>query len=293
MERRSLGETGLSLSVLGFGAGGIGDNSRTEHECSVLLNSIVDAGINLIDTARSYGLSEERIGKHLRKRRKEIVLSTKIGYGIPGYRDWTPSIIEAGVDHALRLMQTDWIDIVHLHSCPIEILTQEGLLNALSRCVTSGKIRIAAYSGDNAPFDWAIESGKFGAVQTSINICDQRALPRLQEARKRGIGVIAKRSLANTPWRNTPVSEGDAAAAAYRERWKMMNLSVHESEAAETALRFVAFLPGVHSCLIGSKNADHILENIKMLERGPLPEEMQNRIHSSFLAHGRDWPGQI
>src|SRR5262245_53986630 len=102
MERRRLGKTGITVSPLGYGTGNIGSPDFSEKECEILLNQVVDLGINLIDSARSYGLAEERIGKYLKARRNEIVLSTKIGYGIPGYQDWTPPCIEAGIDAALE-----------------------------------------------------------------------------------------------------------------------------------------------------------------------------------------------
>jgi len=292
MERRPLGKTGVSVSPLGFGAGNIGDPGLGEVQCEFLLNSVVDAGINLIDSARSYGSSEERIGKHLKSKRKGIVLSTKIGYGISGYQDWTPQCIEAGVDSALRLFQTDWIDIVHFHSCPLPVLLQDQLIDALHRAVASGKVRVAGYSGDNEPFDWALRSGKFGSLQTSINICDQKAIDMLPEAESAGLGVIAKRSLANAPWRDIP-RPNDQAAEEYRRRWKVMNLELRGEDAADTALRFSAFLPGVHSCLIASTNLQHIQQNIRTVEKGPLTPESVAQIRGAFEPHCADWPGMI
>jgi aryl-alcohol dehydrogenase-like predicted oxidoreductase len=292
MEQRLLGKTGITVSQLGFGAGNIGDPNLAESECEFLLNSVVDAGIILVDSARSYGLSEERIGKYLKSRRNEVVLSTKIGYGIPGYQDWTPQCIESGIDSALRLFQTDWIDIVHLHSCPLPVLLQEGLIDALHRAVGKGKIRVAAYSGDNEPFDWAVKSGKFGSLQTSMNICDQRVIDFLPSANLAGVGVIAKRSLANAPWRNIPRPD-DQAAEEYRKRWKIMDLGLEGEQAAETALRFAGFLPGVHSCLIASTDLRHIQQNIRIVERGPLPEEVVTRIRAAFELHRGEWPGMI
>ena len=104
------------VSALGLGATQIGDDRIEETEVSALLNYAVDAGINLIDTARSYGRSEERIGRHLASRRDDIVISTKLGYGVEGYQDWTGPCITAGIEQALRILHTDRIDIAHLHS---------------------------------------------------------------------------------------------------------------------------------------------------------------------------------
>ena len=288
MERRELGNTGLNVSILGFGAGGIGQESFSDFEAGRLLHSVLDMGINLMDTARSYGLSEERIGRHLKTRRNEYVLSTKIGYGIPGYEDWTGPVIVAGVEHALRVMQTDWIDIVHLHSCPLETLMRDDILQALQKVVETGKARAAGYSGDNDAFDWGVNSGVFPVLQTSVNVCDQRAIRSLTVVERKGIGIIAKRSLANIPWRATP-STGDNAALEYQRRWKLLGFEF----GAETALRFVAYLPGVDCCLTGSSNIDHILHNVEWVKKGPLPADIHQHILSTFSAHGADWPGQI
>ena len=64
----------------------VGSDALSEADAGRLLNAALDAGISLIDTARSYGLAEERIGRHLANRRDEYVLSTKVGYGVEPYR---------------------------------------------------------------------------------------------------------------------------------------------------------------------------------------------------------------
>ena len=74
---------------------------------------------------------DRRHRRHLAARRDESVLSTQVGYGIEGERDWTRSCIVAGIEAALRRMQTDWIDIVHLHSCPWTTLAEGDVITAL------------------------------------------------------------------------------------------------------------------------------------------------------------------
>jgi len=290
MERRAFGNTGLSVSVLGFGATAVGDPSMPEYEAERVLNSVVDTGVNVIDSARSYGKSEERIGKYLKHRRSEVVLSTKVGYGIPGYQDWTGPCIRAGIEFALRLMQTDCIDIVHFHSCPLPVLQQEENLEALSEGVRSGKIRVAAYSGDNEPFDWALHSGRFAGLQTSISVCDQRAIPAAAIALERGIGIIAKRPLANAPWRFSEPPVGDSAAVAYWQRWHTMRLNLNNMEPSELFLRFVAYLPGVNCCLVGTGNLEHLKQNIQIVEKGKLPDDTISSIRAAFQ---NDWAGEI
>ena len=290
MEKRQFGLTGLEVSVVGFGAGHI--DGVDEKSVDKLLNTAVDMGITLFDTARGYGASEERIGKYLSKRRCEIVLSTKVGYSMPGFQDWTYDCIIAGVDEALKLLRTDYIDIVHLHSCPASVLKDSGVIDALEKTKEAGKIKVAAYSGENENLAYAIETGRFGSVQTSINIADQRNLNHLLPlAKEKGLGVIAKRPSANSPWRFNQQPVG-RYAEEYWLRLKKMNL-LQEDNLQETALRFAAYTWGVDSIITGTGNIKHLEENIKMVQKGPLSPEVYNHIKESFRNNDDNWVGQV
>jgi aryl-alcohol dehydrogenase-like predicted oxidoreductase len=293
MDRRPFGKTGLTVPCLGFGAGHVGDPALAEEEVGRLLHGALDLGVTLIDTARSYGLSEERIGRHLAGRRGEFILSTKIGYGIPGYEDWTGPMITAGVDAALGRLRTDRIDVVHLHSCPLAVLERGEVVAALQAAVAAGKVRVAAYSGDNAPLEWAIASGAFSSVETSVNLADQRSIERsLPAAKERGLGVIAKRPAANAPWRyaERPAAED---VALYWERWRALGLDPGSYDWTELTLRFAAYQDGVHCAIVGTSRLEHLRQNVEQVEKGPLPAETVAAIRAAFRAHGAGWEGQI
>ncbi len=293
MQQRLFGTTGLTVSALGFGAGQIGSPAMAEADVATLLNAALDSGITLIDTARGYGLSEERIGRHLAHRRQDFVLSTKVGYDIPDYADWTGRTVTAGVDAALSRLRTDYLDIVHLHSCPLDVLERGEVVEALNEAVTAGKVRVAAYSGDNEPLEWAAQSGQFGSLETSLNICDQRVIERgLALAQQRGLGVIVKRPVANAPWRFAERPVGDYAEV-YWERWQALELQRGDLEWQELALRFSAYLPGVHSCIVGTSSLDHLRHNVALVERGPLPAATVAAVRAAFQAHDHDWVGQV
>ncbi len=129
MQPRPLGRTGLMTSPLGFGAFKIGRNQKVKYpqgydlpdESAVarLLNGVLDLGILLIDTAPAYGFSEERIGAAVAHRRREFLLSTKVGEtfenGISTY-DFSGPAIRASVERSLRRLRTDVLDLVFLHS---------------------------------------------------------------------------------------------------------------------------------------------------------------------------------
>ncbi|MFG6441319.1 aldo/keto reductase [Roseateles sp. LKC17W] len=289
MEQRPLGHTGLRVSALGFGAMHLNDLRTTEAEAAALLHQVLDLGITLIDTARGYGLSEERIGRHLSARRAEFVLSTKVGYGVDGVPDWTYDCIMQGVERALRLMRTDWLDIVHLHSCPLPVLQQGDVIRALLDCRAAGKLRVAAYSGDNDEVDFAIASGAFGSLQTSISLCDQAHLSyRAARADHAGTGVIAKRPLAGAVWRHVSRPD-DVAEGQYWDRFRTMGLASAE-DWADVALRFVAFHTGAASAIVGTARP----ANLAALARGPLPAELSRALRDAFERHSRSaWPGLI
>ena len=292
MEKRNFGKSGLSVSVLGFGAGHIGSKKITENEVSILLNSVLDLGINLIDTARGYGLSEERIGKYISHRRNEFILSTKVGYRIPGFKDWTYDCIIVGIDEALRIMKTDYIDIVHLHSCTLDTLKNSEVIDALNKTVEDGKVRVAAYSGENEELKFAVDSGFFGSIQTSLNITDQRNIDTiLPLAKDKGIGVIAKRPLANTPWIYDEKPFGEYCEE-YWVRWKEMNLDLG-MDWNESAIRFAAYTFGVDTIIAGTSNIDHLKSNLEVLNKGPLPDEIYNEIRNAFRKNDTGWIGQI
>lgn len=296
MQRRPFGRTGIHVPVLGFGAIQAGDPRLSEEHAARLLNHALDLGFTLIDTARSYGLSEERIGRHLSRRRDEFVLSTKVGYGVPGLQDWTYECVVAGVDAARERLRADVIDIVHLHSCELEPLADGAVIDALEHCRAMGKLRVAAYSGDAAALRYAISSGAFGSVQASLNLCDQQAARPLEEAQACGLGTIAKRPLAGQPWRH----EAPPEEAAHAEYWRRFAVLRTEFDCIDTAgdweslaLRFSAYAPGVDCVIVGGTNLHHLEHNKAAIAAGPLELGQRDAIRAAFARVGAAWQGQI
>jgi len=281
------------VPALGFGAMQIGDPRLDELHVARVLNHVLDTGLTLIDTARSYGIAEERIGRHIAHRRDEFVLSTKVGYDVAGVPDWTYECVVRGVDEARKKLRTDVIDIVHLHSCTLEILQAGTVTRALNECRSAGKIRIAAYSGDAAALAFASESGGFRSLQASVNLCDQQALPVLQRAQRAGIGTIAKRSLAGRPW--TGAFSGDFAHDEYRRRFAVMKtaLGLTPPDWDEFSLRFAAFAPGVDCVIVGGASVANVDRNVTAVHRGPLQTGDTEATQQAFLSNGRQWPGLI
>ena len=279
------------VSALGLGAMQIGDHNLEEAKAASLLNAAVDAGITLIDTARSYGCSEERIGRHLASRRNDVIISTKLGYGIDGYEDWTGACVTAGIERALRMLRTDRIDIAHLHSCPRATLEHGEVIAALERARQDGKVRAIAYSGDNDDLAYAVATGRFDGFMASLNICDQRvideSLPDIAAQ-----GFIAKRPAANQPWRFKELPAGDYCEE-YWLRWHEMKLSSRDHDWGEVALRFALTPPQVSSAIIGTGNMEHLKQNIAWAEAGGLDADWFEELRAAFRQHDRGWQGQV
>jgi aryl-alcohol dehydrogenase-like predicted oxidoreductase len=307
MEKRPYGDSGMRVPVLGFGAMQVGDPALTEPHVERLLHHVLDAGLTLLDTARSYGLAEERIGRYLARRRDEFVLSTKVGYGVPGIPDWTYECVLAGVDAARDRLRTDVIDIVHLHSCGLATLEAGDVTRALARCRELGWIRVAAYSGDGDPLRFctaAPQSGEierssneglpFQGLQASVSLCDQQALPLLAAARSRGVGTLAKRSLAGRPWQGA--AGGDAVHDEYRRRFMALRaeLPLEVDDWDVFALRFTAFAPGVDCVIVGGTDAANVDRNVAAIGRGPLMMPARSAVAAAWdAAGGRDWQGLV
>lgn len=299
MEKRQFGKTGMDVSILGFGGAEIGGKNVTDADVERLLGSALDAGLNVIDTAECYGESEEKIGRTVSRRRDDFYLFTKTGHASGlDFPDWDPKLLEQSIDRSLKRLQTDYVDLIHLHSCSLEVLKQGEVIEFLQRAKEQGKTRFIGYSGENEAALYAVESGLFDSLQTSINIADQRGIDMiLTEARNREMGVIAKRPVANVAWKNGAEPPDSDYAMEYWERLKKLDypfLTGDKEEAVATALRFTLSVPGVSTAIVGTANPDRWQQNARLLEKGALPAGMIREIRERWASvAGEDWVGQI
>jgi aryl-alcohol dehydrogenase-like predicted oxidoreductase len=309
MDRRAFGNTGLHVSVIGFGAAPIGFLETEQQRVGRLLNHLLDSGVNLIDTAAAYPGSEEAIGKAVSHRRDEFVLISKCGQEFEDLEGeaWSPRVIRQTIDRSLQRLRTDHLDVMLLHSCDLAVLQKGDAFAALVEARDAGKIRFAGYSGDNEAAEFAVALDDMAVLETSVNICDQANLNSvLPAARRRGVGVIAKRPIANAAWKQLAEQPGmyREYAETYTRRLSQMEISPADlgltapepPEWSEVAMRFVLSEPGVHTAIIGTTNPDHALSNLRAAERGPLPEEAVRKLRSAFKTaeerSGTAWTAQ-
>jgi aryl-alcohol dehydrogenase-like predicted oxidoreductase len=324
IDLRAFGRTGLQVSALGFGGANIGFADISDAHLDRMFGTLLESGINVVDTAPMYGDSEAKIGRALRGRRQHILLFTKCGrclpsrYSLRGFAlrarrklrraiglaeeyeslDWHPRAMEWSIDQSLRRLRTDYVDLIQLHSCSVETLRKPEVIEVLQRARKAGKVRLIGYSGEGAAAMYAIQSGQFQAVQISVNIADQKAIDTiLVEAAKRGLGVIAKRPLANSLWKSGHRPDPDRYPhyQAYWDRLQKLQFeSLRNDHAFETALRFTLSVPGVHTAIAGTTNSEHIAANVGYAVAGGLPRTQFDSIRARWSQVAEpNWVGQI
>jgi len=296
MERRKLGRTDMSVSVLGFGGSEIGYEGVSGRTVSRLLQGALDAGLNVIDTAECYENSEELIGKAVGARRREFYLFTKCGHGGGWSRtDWRPKALLKSIERSVDRLATDHVDLIQLHSCSLTELRKGDVLDALEQARARGLTRYIGYSGDGAAAHYAIECGRFDTLQTSVSIADQEALDlTLPLARKKEIGVIAKRPIANVAWRYTRRPESYYADYWMRLRKLDYPFLRDESVAVATALRFTLSVPGVHTAIVGTTKPERWHENAALAAGGALSKSEFDGIRARWRAVAdASWEGQV
>jgi aryl-alcohol dehydrogenase-like predicted oxidoreductase len=297
MERRRLGRTDMDVSVLGFGGSEIGYERAGRRTVARLLDGALDAGLNVIDTAECYEDSESLIGAALGSRRNEIHLLTKCGHPRGyGRGDWREASLLSSIERSLKRLRTDRLDLIQLHSCELSDLRKGEAITALEHARERGWTRYIGYSGDGEAARFAVECGRFDTLQTSVSIADQEAIERtLPLAVKRGMGVIAKRPIANAAWRHAR-RPSEPYYQPYWERLRALEYPfLRDAErAVSTALRFTLAAPGVHTAIVGTKRPERWPANARLLQAGPLPAAEIDQIRARWREIARpSWTGEV
>jgi aryl-alcohol dehydrogenase-like predicted oxidoreductase len=298
VEERRFGRTDMVVRVLGFGGSEIGYGRVGARTVARLLGRALDAGLNVIDTAECYEESEALIGSALGDRRRECYLFTKCGHAGGWARaDWRPAALLASIERSLTRLRTETIDLIQLHSCSLAHLRRGDAIEALERARERGWARYIGYSGDGEAARYAVECGRFDVLQTSLSIADQEALdPTLPLARRRRMGVIAKRPIANVAW----TYARKPAEPYYQTYWSRLQaldypfLRGPTDAAVSVALRFTLGVPGVHTAIVGTTRPERWEQNASFLAAGPLPDAEREMIRTRWRAVARpSWVGQV
>jgi len=288
-----LGPTGFEATRLGFGAMELAGFADTASHADVdrLLGSVLDAGINLIDTAPDYGVSEELLGQHLAHRRDEFFLASKCGCIVgrqPAFaqgkleHDFSPANIRAGVEQSLRRMKTDRIDLVQVHSSPSrQVLEEQETVGAMEELRAEGKVRFLGMSSVLPELSDHLEMGVFDVFQIPYSALQPEHEALITQAANLGAGTIIRGGVARGAPAEDHDDEGDhdfwrVFVRERRDLWERASLDelLDGMTRMEFLLRFVLSHQDLHTTIVGTANPVHLAANVAAAQRGPLPAEV-------------------
>ncbi len=295
----TLGGTGLKVTRLGFGAMEIRGAPRgrdvTLKQADAILNAVLDAGINYIDTSVDYGMSEEFIGRSLSRRRSEFFLATKCGcqVGAPpapaGQRNphvFTKENIVAGVNQSLKRMKTDYLDAVQFHASPSKrTLEEHGGLQALQDLQKAGKVRFIGMSGVLPELAEHVSMGAFKVLQIPYSALERQNENWISAAAKNGIGTVIRGGVA----KGEPGESGTPRPETWTayEAAKLDEIKPASETMTSFMLRFTLSHPDVHTTIVGTLNPDHLRANAEAARRGPLPVNVYAEAKRRLTAAGQ------
>lgn len=258
IEKKQLGSTDIEVSRIGLGTVKFGRNQGVHYPDSFLLPDdkkileLLDiaqqSGINLLDTAPAYGTSEERLGKLLKPSRHQWIISTKVGEEFiegQSHFDFSKQAIQKSIERSLRLLKTDYVDIVLVHSngSDKEIIEENKVFDTLNEIKKSGWIRAFGMSTKT------IEGGKLAVAHSDVvmvtyNMSHREEKSVIEEAQKKNKGIFIKKGLVSG-YLSTIQSENPILAS----------------------MQFIFQEPAISSLLLGTINSAHLKENIRCAEQ--------------------------
>lgn len=302
MKFRSLGQTGLSVSILSYGASPLGSVFRDidENEGVSCVHRALDLGINFIDCSPFYGLTraETVLGRALQGvARERYILATKVGrYGEDEF-DFSAARVTKSVDESLSRLGVDYVDLIQCHDIEFGDLDQiiGETLPALRRVAESGKVRFVGITGlplsifervtAQAPVDTILSYCRYSLNDTSL----EKLLPTLHG---RGVGVISASPLSmglltqrGAPdWHPAPdaVKQKCAEAAQF--------CTARGADISKLALQFALQNEAIATTLVGTASVGNIEKNVRWMDE-PLDEELLREVLAILQPiRNQTWP---
>ena len=311
MDYRVLGRTGLRVSVMGFGGGGIGGvwGATTDRECVLAVQRALELGINFFDVAPSYGngKAEENLGAGIKGQRRQVYVATKVRLRHEELPDLA-KVLRASVERSLQLLQTDYVELLQLHNrvrnnrlaadnslAPEDVLGPGGVLEVLQSLQREGKTRYLGFTGygDVEALTRVAEHGGFDTVQVHYNPIHQNSLgtkpfvktewPQpmgiLPVATSLNLGVIGIRPLAagalseevDRPY----AADSELALDVRKARQLRFLVRGPVRTIQQAAMLFVRMHEGIPTQVPGFKNAAEVEEAVEVVGMPPFaPEEL-------------------
>jgi aryl-alcohol dehydrogenase-like predicted oxidoreductase len=297
MKTRVLGRTGLQVSELALGGLFLASWFADASQSAATVRRAVELGINYIDTAPSYGDSEEALGRALEGIEQPVVLSTKLGGRPQPFRPQEKDDLLRSVEESLRLLRRDYIDILMIHEPDrpgqydwwTDWESFHGpVLEVLDELKRAGTIRFTGLGGTTA-YELAhiIRTGRFDVVLTAFNyslLWREAEIAVLPAAQEQGMGIIIGSPLQQgalarryddevnraARWLSPPRRRQLQALYAFLDE---INLPI-----AEVGLRFVISNPHISCVLMGARSPQEVEQNVAAVEKGPLPADVLARL---------------
>ncbi|MDT0651692.1 aldo/keto reductase [Autumnicola edwardsiae] len=293
MKNKLLGKTGLEVSEISLGTWAFGNNVYGGVEEKDAINTIhegIDLGVNLFDTAPQYGtpnqdgVAEIVLGKALKKKRKNVHISTKFGRNPSidnGSSQFYKSRIINSVEESLKRLQTDYIDVLFFHSpfSPDEI--NDDVWEGVEQVKSQGKVRFVGHSismlpqTENMSQQW-VKENKIDIVQVVLSLMNRESEELIEKLQEKKIGVFARECLANGFLSGTITKNTEFVGGTLNARYTAKELisridQVNEfrylirddiNNMPQAALRWVLDQKGVSTVLSGAKNGSELKEAI-------------------------------
>jgi aryl-alcohol dehydrogenase-like predicted oxidoreductase len=293
----------MEITALGFGAMELRGAPRgpeiSDETADRVLNAVLDAGINYIDTSPDYGRSEEHIGRAIAHRRGEYFLASKCGCIVgtppatpanqPNPHIFTAENVRAGIEQSLRRMKTDHLDLVQFHGSPSrEQLEKDGGLEAALQCQREGKVRFVGMSGTLPNLPDQIDMGVFDAFQIPWSAIQREHEAAVAKASSAGAGIVIRGGAARgapTDWehRGSRLVPEDA-----RDRWEKAKLDdlLNGMSRMEFTLRYTLSNRDLDTTIVGTANLTHLRDNVAAATNGPLPPDVYAEAQRRLSAAG-------
>lgn len=253
LKQNALAATGMTVSPIGLGTVKFGRNEQVNYpekfalpddqQILELLSVATELGINLLDTAPAYGNSEERLGTLLKNQRAKWILSTKVGEDFIAGKssfDFTPQAVQQSVERSLKRLQTDYLDIVLIHSNgeDVKIIEENAIFATLAELKQAGKIRSYGMSTKTVAGGLlALQHSDIVMVTHNPTYADEQSVIAYAHANNKG--VFIKKAL----------------ASGHLQK-------IAGAEPVLEALQFIFREPGVSSVILGTLNPAHLRYNV-------------------------------
>ncbi len=273
MNKRILGNTGIEVSEIAFGGVEIGlpygigvngaEDMLSEKDAIQLLQTAIEKGFNFFDTARLYGVSEERMGKAFKHCRSKVVITSKCRHfrgadGLLPDDAVIKEMIRVSVRESLKALQTDYIDVYMLHQADMEILNRGIIAEEMLRLKETGVVRaigVSTYTTDETKR--AIESDVWNVIQLPFNLMDQRQQSLFDLASGWGIGIIVRSVLLKGLLSSRGVNLHPQLSKV-EEHIKSYRQLLPETALSDLAVKFALSFPQISSVLIGIDKPDYL-----------------------------------